>query len=229
MNVKKKLENRIRGWFPQEPEVKFPPKIGNELKRPIPRIQNKRNGIRGTPIVYQFRAILALLILFACVMIFLNMFIFFTASFYAGLALALGVVSGVLTNYFIVKRQLRIIERNGEYRPTIATLLGIIGVTIVLIAVFMLIWESNFGDYFLYTASPLEIRQATALLLIFINFYLPTSIGTEVYIIQKWQLRNQREILRDSSFLGRIYPSPPISQSLPPINLQISKNRPEQG
>ena len=157
--------------------------------------------IRGVLLAGQLNALLIAYLLIAFFGIFAYVFVFVQYLIYGLMILAVGISVGIVSGYLNEKRELRSIEKKGEYKVSRATAMMILVVLVGIIVAYgfvQLILPLSFW-------SNLSRAQLDS---VSIFFYLipPSMIATRIQMIKAWQRKNQRVILNDSGFFStRVY------------------------
>ncbi len=170
-----------------------------------------KETIKGAPLSYRLEGITVLTAIAGFLWLSTSANVFVYSMLLGTMIFAIGTIAGVACGYFFEQRELRMIKEKGERKLTIVTWLLVIG---GLMVIFALLWVFS-PQINLYTP---QSRVITRVLYVFSAPFLPAFAGTRVYVIKKWQSKNQTEILCDSGyFTARIYASP--IQTRPVINL----------
>ena len=114
MNLKEGLEKRIRGWFPNEPNLTMCLQQNSQM--PQTTLDQKTmislGATQQRPLLFIVTPIVILIgILFINIMFterFAVLYDFFSVAFFFGL------IAGSLTNYFVTRWQLRLLAKKGE-------------------------------------------------------------------------------------------------------------------
>jgi hypothetical protein len=145
MTLKKSLENRIRGWFPQEPTVIAKSlQVNNEYKQP-PQIIHPQYNVSATRIVGGFAV-------FWIILFGLWFLMFFNLEFHAIPPVQImawilaGLTVGIISNTMLTKNQLRRLSKDNQFTPNKKDQLYF-SVPIVLFSIF-----GGFANWFLYSS-----------------------------------------------------------------------------
>jgi branched-subunit amino acid ABC-type transport system permease component len=155
--------------------------------------------LKGTPLLYQLSGRVAMTTIFAFFVTMVNVTVNRNIFSLIAIIVAIAIIAAVPVAYVIQRRQLRIIEEKGELKTTLTTWAWAIGLAFVLAGLVVLGFSIlNVLNYF------------STIMVSFFFTYSAAFLVTEMYVIRKWQHKNHREILLDSSWIvGRMYASPP--------------------
>ena len=105
-------------------------------------------------------------------------------------------IGGFLAGAILARGTIREIEKKGEYRSSRNRLLLVLGVGLVIIAVFGYVIESE--------TIPLSILSQ------FPSVYaaLPAAYLVEAVIFRRWELKNGKEIRWEETWIGALYAIP---------------------
>ena len=203
MNVKKNLENRIKGWFPKEPnpwpiqQYTQPPPINQEATK-----SQSRSGRRISLLMALYAAVWAFFSF--TFMLSLNNLYHSNSSFRI-IWLIVGVSVGIIFSGSITFRQLLALEKKGENPTTVKTNMIAIGVLILLVVTISEVATSNL---------PSVIKSAMGYMLVAST---PSAIVTRTVLMVSWEIQKRTRIYQDKDGLY-------ISSNHGNLNIKNQKN-----
>ena len=126
-----------------------------------------------------------------------------------GIAICVAIILGIPLGYYSTKNTIKLIQEGKMKELSTATRLAIVIPTIVV---------CSFVVSYFFTASPPSgfiLKYGGSSILLFLALLTISAVEMQIYLFNKWERVNQREILIDEAkFFGysRIYSSPSASQ-----------------
>jgi len=167
MNVKKSLENRIRGWFPKEPNLSEPfQQYGQPTAKTVK--SQFRSGSRTSLFTALFAAFWTF---FSFTFMFQLNTYFPSALSFRIIFLIVGISFGIFFSTLLTCRQLNTLEKKGEVPTTLKTIFITVGAAVIAVAVIVEIGFSNLPSvvesalgYSIFACAPAVLLTRTILM-----------------------------------------------------------------
>lgn len=191
MTFKKSLENRIRGWFPEEPQLpnRAPSKINFQInQQPQPPTNHYRVDTASATKFMGFQTIIWTLFSFLfIVQINAQNHIQLTSQINWIIA---GLTVGSILSAIVTQKQLKHLAKYNELRVTKATILISVGVAIILIGIFTGLGSPNLPASALYAYMTSVFASGPTFSVTRFVLFTRFESKTQMRVLQHWVFGN---------------------------------------